>query len=276
MEILIYIVFGILGLLVGNLSNVFIVRVPLKMKIFNPSFRCDTCKSRIKWYDNIPLFSFIFLKGHCRNCKSQIPLHYLFVELINMILWIICALLFWHIDMLATIIFALTCSILVIIAHIDFSHKIIPDRFIISLLLLGIIATIFCGDLPFYERLIGFALGGGILLIFYLVGRIISKREVMGLGDIKLMAVAGLIIGWKGILLALFTGSILACVVLLLHQLNKIKKIKMENKNNPQIQVDITNIKNEEYPLAPFLVIGIIFALFVGNFIIEWYTNLFA
>jgi len=273
-DILIYLAFGILGLLVGNLSNVFIVRVPLKMKIFNPSFRCDICKGRIRWYDNVPLFSFIFLKGHCRNCKSQIPLHYLFVELINMILWIVCALLFWHINTISTIIFALTCSVLVVIAFIDSSHKIIPDRFIILLLFLSIIAMIFCDDLVFYERIIGFALGGGILFTFYLVGRMIAKREVMGLGDIKLMAVSGLIIGWKGILLALFTGSILASIVLFLHQLNKMKKIKIENKNNNS--VDLTNLKNEEYPLAPFLVIGIIFALFVGDFIIEWYANFFA
>lgn len=251
---IIYIMTAILGLCVGSFLNVVIYRVPNNMSVVKPASHCPYCKSEIKWYDNIPILSYLILGGKCRNCKTHISIRYTLVEIGNAILWLLCLLCFYNQGIVLSVLMMIACSVLLVVACIDLEHMLIFDRFQIMLFVLGILACIFCIDMAYIERIIGFFVGGGIMLLFYGVGYLLFKKEALGIGDIKLMAVCGLLIGYKNIILAIFIGAIIGAVVLSI--LNRKEK-------------------NKEYPFAPFLCFGVLVALFVGNLIINVYFGLF-
>jgi len=257
MEIIIYVFIGLIGLCVGSFLNVLIYRVPNNLSISKPNSFCPVCKKPLKWYHNIPVFSYIFLKGKCSFCKTHIPFRYTLVEILNTILWLACGLLFWNTSEVLAVVYMLVCSMILVASFIDLEHKFIPDRFQIVLLMLGIIAVIFTNNVAVLDRILGFFVGGGVLLLFYGVGLLLFKKETLGFGDIKLMAVCGLIIGWQNILLSLFAGAIIGSVVLLFAQ-------------------KTSGEKGKEYPFAPFLASGVLLAMFWGEQIINWYLNLFA
>ncbi|MDD4815695.1 MAG: prepilin peptidase [Clostridia bacterium] len=257
MEILIYILIGLIGLCVGSFLNVLIFRVPNNLSIVKPNSFCSKCNNTLKWYHNIPIFSYIFLKGKCSFCKTHIPFRYTFVEILNTILWLACVLFFWNTSIILAIIYMFFCSFLLVVAFIDLEHKFIPDRFQIVLLVLGVLSLIFTSNIAILDRIIGFFVGGGVLLFFYGCGLIFFKKEALGIGDIKLMAVCGLVVGWQNILFALFVGVVVGSIVLIFAQ-----KLQKE--------------KGKEYPFAPFLASGVLLALFLGEQVINWYINLFA
>lgn len=254
MEIMIYILIALLGLCIGSFLNVVIYRTPREMSLSYPASHCPNCNSRLKWYDNIPLFSYLFLGGKCRVCKTKISPRYFVVELLNLCLWLGIALLYFKTDIVVMCCYLLAVSVLIVVAFIDIEHKFIPDRFQIILLLLGIVLCIFAGDMPWHERLIGFAVGGGVLALFYGLGYLLFKREAMGIGDIKLLAVSGLIVGWQNILLALFIGVVFGAVVL------SILKART---------------KEVEFAFAPYLTLGTIAVMFCGEPLINLYMSLF-
>lgn len=255
MEILIYILIGLVGLCVGSFLNVVIYRVPNKLSIVQPASHCPVCKIPIKWYDNIPIISYIILKGRCRNCKTHISFRYTLIEILNTVFWVVFAILFWKTNVVLAICYMIVSSTLLVISCIDFEHQIIPDRFQILLLALGIIVTIFDTTQMWYSHLIGLGIGAGIMLLFYGLGFLLFKREAMGFGDVKLMGVCGLILGWQNILVAIIVGSIVGAICLLILQ----KK---------------SQEKNKEYPFAPFLVLGVFFALILGQYIINLYLSI--
>jgi len=257
MEIILYVFVGILGLCVGSFLNVLIYRTPNNLSILHPNSFCPVCKNSLKWYHNIPVFSYIFLKGKCSFCKTHIPFRYTLVEILNTIFWLLSALLFWNTSIILAIIYMLVCSLLIVVSFIDIEHKFIPDRFQIALLILGILALIFTTNFSIVDRVVGFFVGGGIMLAFYGAGLLFYKKEALGFGDIKLIAICGLIIGWQNILLALFAGTVVGSIILILLQ-----------KTNGK--------KGKEYPFAPFLSFGVLLAMFYGQQIINWYITLFA
>lgn len=265
MDLIVYIFVAIFGLIIGSFLNVIIYRVPNNISIIKPNSHCPNCKHPIAWYDNIPIFSYLFLKGKCRYCKAKISPIYIIVEFLNMVLWLISALLFWKSSVLMAIIFMITSSILLVVAMIDAEHQIIPDRFQIMLLILGIVSCIFLVDIPFTDRLWGLALGGGLFLLLYGISYIFLKREAMGFGDVKLMAVCGLILGWQKIFLAILIGSILGSIILLIINKQEINKNIDETKNVS---------KSKQYPFAPFLVFGVVCSMFLGDIIINFYSSL--
>ena len=253
MEIMIYILIAIFGLCVGSFLNVVIYRTPRQMSLSYPASHCPKCNNRLKWYDNIPLLSYLFLKGKCRVCKTNISPRYFLVELLNLVLWLGIALLYLKIDIVVMVCYLLAVSVLVVVAFIDQEHKFIPDRFQIVLLLLGIVLCVFGSDIAWHERLIGLAVGGGIMLLFYGLGFLLFKREAMGIGDIKLMAVCGLIVGWQNILLALFIGVLVGAILL------------------PILK---RTTKEIEFAFAPYLALGTIAVMFMGKPIIDAYLLL--
>ena len=129
-----------IGLCIGSYLNVVIYRVPLKMSTAYPPSHCPGCSSPIKWYDNIPILSYIILGGKCRNCGCRISPRYMLVEAANMLLWVACALIHGPDSLPWAVISSIACSVLLCIAFIDLEHMIIPDRFQIILLVLGGIA----------------------------------------------------------------------------------------------------------------------------------------
>ena len=256
--VLVYIITALLGLCVGSFLNVAILRIPEGESIAFPPSRCPKCKSKIKWYDNIPLLSYLFLGGKCRNCKNKISLQYPAVELANCLLWIICVIRFWGISPYYAVICMAACSVLVCIFVIDIHCHLIFYRFQVLLFALASASMLTKQGESAVDRLIGFAAGGILLLVIYLVFLYVVKREGIGIGDIILMAASGLMVGWQGLKLLMLVSSISACIVLL--------AVRIINRIRDRFT---------EYPFAPFIVLGDLVALFFGEQIIRWYLNLF-
>lgn len=248
-----YILAGLIGLCVGSFLNVVIYRVPLGMSIISPPSHCPYCDTRIKWYDNIPVISYCILRGKCRNCNKHISFRYTFVEMTNMLLWLLCVALFSD-NVLYVITAALVCSVSLCVFFIDLEHKIIPDRFQIILALAGVFAVFIDVHFTWLDHVIGFV---AATLVFLAVGYLVSafkKREALGGGDIKLAACAGLLLGWQKFILMMLLASIAACLYFAV----KMKKSK----------------EYEEIAFAPFLTSGLVFSLLFGNQIIDWYVSL--
>ena len=250
-----YILAGVFGLCVGSFLNVVIYRLPNNMNLAKPDSHCPVCKYKLKWYDNIPILSYIILGGKCRSCKTHISFRYTAVEIANMLMWLLSALLFWKTNIPLACIYAAVSSIFLCIFFIDLEHKIILDRFQLMLLALGIAAIFFDKDFPWTSHVIGGVLG---FLVFFFVGwayEISHDREGLGGGDIKLVGVVGLLLGWERMLLALLVASVPAAIIMLALTRGK-------------------NGENKEFPFAPFLVSGFSVAMFFGTPIINWYVSL--
>lgn len=254
-----YVFTGLLGLCVGSFLNVVIYRVPIGMSLVKPASHCPKCGYRLKWYDNVPVLSYIFLGGRCRKCKEPISFRYTAVELGNTALWLLSVWLFWEKSIPFAVISALALSVLVCVFFIDLEHKLVFDRFVIVLTALGICAIFFDPYFPWYSHLIGGAAG---FLSFLGIGtafRLITKRDGLGGGDIKLAGACGLLLGWERLLLSVLLASVCACIVLPI--VGAVKR-KRGTKGDG------------EYPFAPFLSTAFGLALLFGNFVIQAYLSL--
>lgn len=251
-----YVLSGVFGLCVGSFLNVLIYRWPNNMSIAKPNSHCPTCKYELRWYDNIPVLSYLMLGGKCRSCKTHISFRYTAVELANTLLWLLCALLFWQKSIPLACIYMVVCSIFICIFFIDLEHKIILDRFQIALLVLGIASIFFDKDVAWGSHIIG-GLGG--FVVFYLISwgfEILRHKEGLGGGDVKLAGVVGLLLGWERLLLGLLIATIPAAIIL---------AILSRGKEGEE----------REFPFAPFLVIGFGISMLFGTGIIGWYLSLF-
>ena len=259
MDIVIYILVGIFGLCVGSFLNVVIYRVPEGMSLATPSSHCTSCGYNLRWYENIPILSYLILGGKCRKCKTHISIRYTLVEIANMILWVVAAILFWK-ESTESIVYAcmamLAISVLICIFFIDLEHMLIFNRFTISIVVLGLVAMFFDDYTSIWDHVIGGVSGGLLFVGLYFGAILVLKKEGFGWGDVKLVAAAGLLLGWQKLILAMLIASILGSIVLLI--------VKLVNKDE----------NGKEYPFAPFIVVGIMTALLFGTPIITWYLNL--
>lgn len=251
----------LIGLCVGSFLNVVIYRLPNHMSLAKPSSHCPKCQNPIKWYDNIPVLSYIFLGGKCRHCKSKISFRYPFVEILNMLLWFVALLLDTNIIIQSIspnwVMFGVhlvTISTLICVAFCDFDKMEIPDELQIVLLVCGIVSFL-GGDAN--NRVFGFLLGGGFFALFAGLFYLLKKKEGLGFGDIKLMAVLGLVLGFANTAITIILSSTIGAIVLLI--------LSAKNKKE----------KDKEYPFAVFIVPCAIVAMFVGNFVVNWYMSLF-
>ncbi len=208
----------ILGLIVGSFMNVCIYRLPRGLSLIWPGSICPHCRSSIKAVDNIPLLSFLLLRGRCRSCGARIDWRYPLVELLNGVLWL--AVVTKYDITLSTLAFLFFVSSMIIVTFIDLEHMIIPDIITIPGTIAGIVLSPLIID-PFlrYKTLgikISLAGAGTGFLLFFLIahlGRWVFKKEAMGGGDIKLMAMIGAFTGIKGVFLTTFLGSLLGSIV---------------------------------------------------------------
>lgn len=249
-----YILVGLLGLCVGSFLNVVIYRLPNGMSLAKPNSHCTACGYELRWYDNIPVVSYVLLGGKCRSCKAHISLRYTLVELANMLLWLLCILLLWEKNIPLACIYMAVSSVFLCVFFIDLEHQIIFDRFQIMLLCLGI-ASVFFDEVSWQSHLIGGVAGFGL---FYLVSWGFEKlRGVEGLGggDVKLAGVAGLLLGWEKLLLGMLIATIPAAIVM---------GLASRGREGEQRQ----------FPFAPFLVAGFAIAMFFGQAIVAWYYAL--
>ncbi|MCE5211183.1 MAG: prepilin peptidase [Deltaproteobacteria bacterium] len=201
----------ILGAAVGSFLNVCIFRMPAETSIIKPGSRCPHCLKPIRFYDNIPLISFIILRGKCRYCGAKISWRYPLVELLTAVLTVILFLKFGF--TLKFFVFFIFISVLIVITFIDLDHQIIPDILTLPGIPLFFLAAVFLVKIPWREALLGLLIGGGVLLAIALVYELISKREGMGGGDIKLLAMIGGFLGWKSLLFILLFSSLLGAIV---------------------------------------------------------------
>ncbi|MBE7061807.1 MAG: prepilin peptidase [Clostridiales bacterium] len=253
--IAVYILAGVLGLCIGSFLNVVIYRLPLGMSLSKPASHCTKCDYVLRWYDNIPVLSYIMLGGKCRKCKQKISPRYMLVELFSALTYLLSVYMFWDISIVYAVLSALTSSVLICVFFIDLSHMIILDRFQIILLLFGVVAIFFDGYTAWYDHLIGFGAGGVLFLLIYYGAILLLKKEGLGFGDVKLAFVCGLLLGWQKFLLAMLIASISACICLIPARFKR-------------------GGEGKEFPFAPFITVGVFIALFFGEIIINWYLGI--
>jgi leader peptidase (prepilin peptidase)/N-methyltransferase len=208
----------VFGAVVGSFLNVCIYRIPAGSSIATPSSHCPQCKNPIRFYDNIPILSYLFLRGRCRACKEKIPIIYPAVETLTALISLSLFLKYGpSLQYLITFLFS---SALIVITFIDLEHQIIPDVISLPGIPLFAIAAVLVMDITVLESLIGVLIGGGALFAIAFGYEFITKREGMGGGDIKLLAMIGGFFGWKSLIFILlvssFVGAIIGISVILL------------------------------------------------------------
>ena len=242
----------ILGGLWGSFANVCIYRLPKGKGVVSGRSHCPKCKKEIVWQDNIPIISYLILKGKCRKCKRKISSQYPMVEMINILLFLIIYFLF-GISLTTILLMILSLSFLIIF-FIDLKHFIIPNSLTFSMMILGFIKS-FDPNLnsifPNYiNSLIGGLFGYGVIFSIIFFYKQIRKKEGMGLGDAKLLAVIGFWFGWIAIPFVLCLSSIFALVSVIPDLIKKNKKM------------------TSQIPFGPYIILATIFYLvFKNNFI---------
>ncbi len=253
----------ILGAVVGSFLNVCIVRMPLEKSIVYPSSHCPHCKNPIAWYCNIPLLSYVFLKGKCFTCGKTISFRYFFVELLTSLTFVGFYIHF-HLSLLLTAYLVMVCGFIVA-TFVDFEHRIIPDEISLGgtmagLLLSGCIPAMHEIDRAVYpgwqahavsigQSLLGALVGGGSIYLMGLIGDSIFKKESMGGGDVKLMAMIGAFLGWKYAVLSFFIAPLFGAVY------GIVEKVRT---------------KDSAIAYGPFLILGALISLFWGKILIRW------
>lgn len=245
------ILIAIIGLCIGSFLNVCIYRIPREESISFPPSHCTNCERRLQWYELIPVFSYIFLKGKCKNCKEKISIQYPLIELTNAVLYVLVFLKYQY--SLDTIKFMALVSFLIVIGVIDLKTKFVYNS---TMILMGIVAVVFL--ITDYVKLKSFPIDnilGGILGLV-IIGLIVFITRGMGEGDIEIAAISGLFLGLKGEVFMLFFAVILGGIVGAIILIVKRKSGKTE------------------MPFGPFLAIAAITAIFYGNFIINQYLTM--
>ncbi len=208
---------ALLGLVIGSFLNVVILRLPREdNSIVFPASHCPVCKTPLAWYENIPVFSFLFLRGKCAHCRTTISFQYPLVEILTSFLAVAVLRTFGP-SLEAAGYFVFATALLVII-FIDIHHQIIPDVISLPGIILGLLFSFFNHHLKWQDSLTGIILGGGVLYSIALLYSLLRKQEGMGGGDIKLLAMIGGWLGWQSlpfvIFFSSFTGSIVGLIAM--------------------------------------------------------------
>ncbi len=246
---------GLLGLCVGSFLNVCILRLAKEDKkqrsLFHPPSTCPSCRHRIGWRDNVPVVSWLVLRGRCRWCGQPISMQYPIIEAVVAVLWIAAMLAYGPTARFVEA--AVLGTILLGIAITDARHYLIPDEYNWTGLVLGLGLSLTAGVPGFIEGVLGAATGFALLYAVGLVGGWVFKEEAMGGGDIKMMAMVGAFVGWKGVLLTIFAGALFGSLVYVpLLALGKRKR---------------------HVPFGVFLAMGAAVAFVFGPTIYDWYRR---
>jgi leader peptidase (prepilin peptidase)/N-methyltransferase len=264
----------VLGLVVGSFLNVVILRLPLGVSISIPRSHCLECKKTISWYDNVPILSYLMLRGRCRNCKKRISARYPFIEGISGAASVLMFLKF-GLTLQWAIFFAFSAA-LIVLAFIDLDHRILPDSITLNGIWLGILVSVYLAQpdplvtrlfrsigventnphlIALVGSLLGAIVGGGLL---WGVGEAylrVRGIEGMGFGDVKMMAMVGAFLGVPLVLLTIMLGSLLGSVIGLMF-------IRFTNKSH-----------HYELPFGTFLSFAGIVAVVYGEDMVRWYIE---
>lgn len=244
----------IYGLIIGSFLNVCIYRIPRSESIAFPGSHCPKCNTKLKWYDNIPVISYLTIMGKCRYCGEKISLQYPIVEALNAMLYFIMYSKFGF--SLDFVFYSLLSSVLIVVTFIDLKEMIIPDVLVVIIIILSIVYKIinylYQGISPqILNSLGGLILAGGLFLII-----IFLSKGGMGGGDVTLIAALGFVLGIKYVFLNIFLSFITGAVISILLLATKIKTRK------------------DPIPFGPFIVLSFFLTVLGGKVIIDWYFNL--
>ena len=245
------IVFGavVLGLCVGSFLNVCILRLPRDQSLVHPRSTCPSCKQPIAWRDNIPVFSWLWLRGKCRWCHKPISAQYPLIEALVGVLFGAAVLAYG--PTLHALAAALFGAILLGIAITDARHYIIPDEFTWGGLVIGLLLSLGGGVDGFLFALLGAAVGFLLLWLVGVAGSWVFKEDAMGGGDVKMMAMVGSFVGWHGVLITVFAGAALGSLIF----------------------VPLSLKKKRLVPFGVFLAVGAAVAFVFGEAIVTWYGH---
>ncbi|HOJ15187.1 MAG TPA: prepilin peptidase [Deltaproteobacteria bacterium] len=246
------------GLLVGSFLNVCIYRIPRGESVVWPSSRCPACSTPIRAWDNVPVLSYLVLGGRCRACGHPISVRYPLVELLSALLAV--GMLYRFGPGPAFVIYYAWSCVLVVITFKDIDHRIIPDRFSLGGMAAGIALVPFM-PISYTDALAGLALGGGLLIAVIYAYYLLTKREGMGGGDVKLLAMIGVYTGWKGVLFTIFAASLAGTAFGIPWALSR-------REGGSAMKAAV--------PFGPFLALGALVYVFFGDRIIEWYFGFLA
>lgn len=259
-----YVMAGVLGALFGSFANVCIARIPRGMSIVRPGSHCFSCGAPVRAFDNLPLLSWLLLRGRCRACGVRFSPRYLFVEAALALLFVAT----WHLCVAVIdpwepaphrlarfAIYAFFELVVVVIAFIDLDHKRIPDRITYPGIPVFFVLGLALGDRPWHDTAIGVAVGYGVVRAisdgyYYLTG-----REGLGYGDGKLLALVGALLGWRAVVFSLFVGSLLGSVIAL-------SALAVQRARRP-VDPEAPALRHVEVPFGPFLVAAALIYVFV-------------
>lgn len=256
LDILLLLFSFILGAVIGSFLNVCIYRIPAGLSIVSPASRCPQCESTIRWYQNIPIVSWLMLRGRCAQCAAPISIRYLLVEALTGVLFLG---VFWTFGLHgATLVYWLFAAALTVITFIDLDHQIIPDVISLPGIVVGFLCSFAVPWVSWVDSLLGILVGGGSLLLVAMAYEFLTKKEGMGGGDIKLLAMIGAFLGWQAVFPVIFISSLTGTLVGI--------PVMIRQKADSKLAL----------PFGPFLAFGALFYLFWGPALIRWYLSFFA
>jgi leader peptidase (prepilin peptidase)/N-methyltransferase len=239
---------ALFGLAIGSFLNVVIARVPAGRSLVRPGSACPGCSALLKWYDNIPVLSFLVLRGRCRACGMTISWRYPIVEMVTAVVLVLAYVALGPSADFAVAVVLLAA--LIAITGIDLQHQLIPDAITLPGILVGLLLNLATGRISWVESVIGILVGGGLFVAIILV-----SRGGMGGGDLKLGAMLGAFLGWKALLFALFVAIVLGGVV------------------GTVLLVTGLRGRKDPVPFGPFLAAGGAMALFWGERAFGWWMG---
>jgi leader peptidase (prepilin peptidase)/N-methyltransferase len=245
---------GLIGLCIGSFLNVVIYRLPRGLSLMTPPSRCRNCGYLLRWYDNIPVLSWLFLRARCRKCGTPVSWQYPVVELITAALFLLVV---W-LTPVGPLLFSrllLTC-ILVALFGIDLEHQILPNVITLPGIAVGVLLSLIAPP-GIANSLIGVLLGGGILYAIAGGYYLWRREEGMGMGDVKMLAMIGAFLGWQAVLVTLVLSSFSGAIIGLL--LMAVQKGTMKFA----------------LPFGTFLAIGALIAMLAGDPLVGWYAGFF-
>jgi leader peptidase (prepilin peptidase)/N-methyltransferase len=253
MELMHYIWIGLLGLSIGSFLNVIIYRVPRDKKFWAGRSVCPGCDKQLKWYHNIPLLSYLVLRGKCGFCGARISFRYPLVEALNALCYLYFA---WEFGLTLNLaIFVFLSSALIAIFFIDLDFQIIPDMITLPGMVIGLVISLVPGGIGIVPSLIGLVVGGGSLYIVALLGDWLFKKESMGGGDIKMAAMLGAFLGWQKVLFIFLASAGIGLVVSLVMMTFSAKMRR-----------------DRVVPFGPFIAMAAMLAILWGDQIISFYV----
>ena len=243
-----------IGACFGSFANVIIYRLPKDESVLGRS-QCQKCGSKIRWYYNIPLFSYFFLKGQCADCHQKFSIRYPVVELIMAIMFV--AVIYFYDVTWTSLEYLIFVFGLITASFIDYDHMILPDEFTLGGLAIGLVGALVNPERSFMDAFLGVLFGGGVLWVIAYVYFVLTGREGLGGGDIKLLAWIGALLGWRSIPFVILSASVAGSVVGLF--------ISRRNKEGLKTMI----------PFGPFLVLGALLYVFGLKSVGLWYIDLF-